>query len=89
MNDGEAFGFAKHQVTPFNIQTPDGETLYAWHILPTDVYARNEKAIREEGRPSDRPVEDFTKTVPFNLLTSKDEPPAEVLVSCTYTLVQV
>lgn len=86
VNDGEAFGFAKHQVTPFNIRTPDGETLYAWHILPTDVYAGNEKAIREEERPFDRPVDDFTKTVPFQLLKSTETLPARVLISCMSTL---
>lgn len=85
VNDGEAFGFSKHQVTPFNIRTPDGETLYAWHILPTDVYARNEKDIRDENRPHDRPVDDFTKTVPFALLTSNDPTPSRVLVSCMST----
>lgn len=83
LNDGEAFGFAEHQVTPFNLRTPDGENLYAWHILPTDVYARNEKQILEEERPSDRPIDDFTTTVPFRLLTSNDASPARVLVSCT------
>jgi len=81
----EAFGFAKHQVTPFNLRTPDGETLFAWHILPTDVYARHEKALRAEDRPHG-PVDDFTATSAFSLLTGDDPAPAKLVVTCkTYS----
>lgn len=82
LNAPESFGFAKHQVTPFNLRTPDGETLYAWHVLPVDVYARNEKALREEQRPHG-PVDDLTQTSAFRLLTAKDAEPARVVVTCT------
>jgi len=78
----EAFGFAKNQVTPFNIQTPDGETLFAWHILPTDVYARHESVLRAEDRPQG-PVADITDTKPFRLLTAEESAPARVVVTCT------
>ncbi|KAK5110260.1 hypothetical protein LTR62_006113 [Meristemomyces frigidus] len=71
LNDPEAYGFAPNQVTPFNLRTADGEVLYAWHVLPLDVYTRNEKALRAEERPH-RPVEDFTKTSAFRLLTEDD-----------------
>jgi len=77
----EAFGFAKNQVTPFNIQTPDGETLFAWHVLPADVYARHENELRGEERPQG-PVEDITKTRAFQLLTTDDPSPARVVVTC-------
>ena len=80
LNDGEAFGFAKNQVTPFNIHTPDGETLYAWHVLPLDIYARHEDTLRGERRP-DGPVSDFTQTTAFRLLTQ--DPTARVVVNCT------
>ena len=83
LNNPEKFGFAKNQVTPFNIQTPDGETLYAWHILPLDVYSRHEHTLRKEERPH-APVRDFTKTTAFKLLTSKDLAPAKVVVACMY-----
>lgn len=82
LNDPEEFGFAKHQVTPFNLDTPDGETLYAWHILPLDVYTRNEKSIREETRQSG-PIRDFVETNAFRLLTSNQPEPARVVVNCT------
>jgi len=77
----EAFGFAKNQVTPFNIRTPDGETLFAWHVLPSDVYARNEKLIRGEERAHGT-VHDFTETNAFRLLTGNDPSPARVVVTC-------
>ncbi|KAK4547159.1 hypothetical protein LTR36_001380 [Oleoguttula mirabilis] len=80
LNKPEAFGFAERQVTPFSLQTPDGETLYAWHILPVDVYARNERALRDEERP-DGPAEDFTATSAFRLLTADEPEPAKVVVT--------
>jgi hypothetical protein len=71
-------------VTPFAIPTPDGETLYAWHILPIDAYLRNEKALSEDSRPQG-PVEDFTTTLPFSLLSSTS-PPARVVINCELSL---
>ena len=79
VDDTEAFGFAKNQVTPFNVTTPDGEVLYAWHILPIDVYLRNEHSLRKE-RHAGGLVDDITKTLGFQLLTSRDQ---RVIVSCT------
>ncbi|KAI7343836.1 alpha/beta-hydrolase [Hortaea werneckii] len=81
LSDPEQFGFSKNQVTPFNLPTPDGETLYAWHILPLDVYTRNERSIQEEIRRRDGPVDDFTKTNPFHLLTTNDPHPARVIIN--------
>lgn len=80
LSNGEAYGFAKHQVTPFNLTTPDGETLYAWHVLPINVYTSNEKTILSEER-SAGPVEDFTKTSAFHYLAQGD---AKVVVTCTF-----
>jgi abhydrolase domain-containing protein 12 len=33
----EIFGFLHNQVTPFSIESDSG-TLYAWHILPIELY---------------------------------------------------
>ncbi|KAL8775114.1 MAG: hypothetical protein Q9209_000593 [Squamulea sp. 1 TL-2023] len=44
----ETFGFLRNQVAPFSIQTPDNESLYAWLVVPLQLYARNERALREE-----------------------------------------
>ncbi|KAI5370226.1 Putative alpha/beta hydrolase-1 [Septoria linicola] len=81
VHDGTPHGFASNQVTPFNLSTADGETLYAWHILPLDQYARHEKAIRAEQRPLDGPVPDFTQTTAFKVLRSNQPTPARVVVS--------
>ncbi|GAB1726036.1 hypothetical protein NU195Hw_g5467t1 [Hortaea werneckii] len=81
LSDPEQFGFSKNQVTPFSLPTPDGETLYAWHILPLDLYTRNEKSIQDEVRRRDAPVDDFTKTKPFHLLTTNDPQPARVIIN--------
>jgi abhydrolase domain-containing protein 12 len=80
IDNAEQFGFAKNQVTPFHIPTPDGETLYAWHVLPIDAYMHHEKALGKVERPHGSAA-DFTKTLPFQLLTSKQHP-ARVVVNC-------
>ncbi|KAF1958908.1 alpha/beta-hydrolase [Byssothecium circinans] len=41
----EEFGFAKGQVTPFWLDTSDGEKLFCWHVLPLDVYLENESEL--------------------------------------------
>ncbi|KAF2486745.1 Alpha/Beta hydrolase protein [Neohortaea acidophila] len=74
IDNGERFGFAKGQVTPFSIHTADGETLYAWHVLPIDAYARNEEVLRKEAGS----IGDFSNTHAFHLLTSSE---AKVVVS--------
>ncbi|KAM3418918.1 hypothetical protein BST61_g4876 [Cercospora zeina] len=81
VHDGAAHGFAPSQVTPFNLSTPDGETLYAWHILPLDQYTRHESAILNDDRRRDGPVDDFTATTAYKLLTASAAPPARVVVS--------
>ncbi|GAM89401.1 hypothetical protein ANO11243_074390 [Dothideomycetidae sp. 11243] len=42
------FGFAPNQVHPFTLPTPDGEKLYAWHVLPLDVYAKHRTALQQD-----------------------------------------
>ncbi|KAL9025371.1 MAG: hypothetical protein Q9196_005789 [Gyalolechia fulgens] len=72
-NIPEQFGFLRNQVQPFNISTPDGEVLYAWHVLPIAKYTTNEKAL-VNGR-DDQAAR--TSTIALDLL-SKD--PASRLV---------
>lgn len=79
LHNGERFGFAKNQVTPFNIATADGETLFAWHILPLNVYAQNDKALLAEERPHGQCVEDITTSLAFRLLKSDED--ARVVIS--------
>ncbi|MCJ1391027.1 hypothetical protein MMC18_003888 [Xylographa bjoerkii] len=45
LNEPEQWGFLKNQVQTFNLTTPDGEVLYAWHIVPVSLYSKNQKAL--------------------------------------------
>ncbi|OPB44214.1 Alpha/beta hydrolase [Trichoderma guizhouense] len=45
INAPVGWGFAKNQVTPFGLQTSDGETIYAWHIMPLPLYLQHETTV--------------------------------------------
>ncbi|KAF3172132.1 hypothetical protein EYR41_000625 [Orbilia oligospora] len=66
----EQLGFASNEITPFYLNTPDGERLFAWHILPHEVYARHRDELlrRDVGL-----VEDITQTLGFKLLKEDEE----------------
>lgn len=65
----EQWGFLHNQVTPFTLPTTDGETLHAWHILPLELYRRNEDELLAE---SSGTTEDIKKRLSFKLL--RDDP---------------
>ncbi|KAK2766685.1 Monoacylglycerol lipase abhd12 [Arachnomyces sp. PD_36] len=77
VNDVESYGFLKHQVQPFNLTTPDEETLYAWHMLPLHLCLEQEAALVED--PPSGPASNITQTAAFNLLASN--PRARVVLS--------
>lgn len=70
LNIPEQWGFLHNQVTPFALNTPDGETLHAWHILPLGLYRRNEQKILEE--PSGL-APDFNQRLASELLRGDPE----------------
>lgn len=74
VNLPESFGFAAHQVTPFNISTPDSEILYAWHILPLASVAANRDALAAPDK--------FDQSLPLRLL--KDDEKARVVINCEF-----
>jgi len=76
INQPEQFGFAKNQVTPFNITTPDHETIYAWHVLPIGLYARHESELLQQ--PSGH-AEDVTRMKAFELL--RQDPEARLVIN--------
>lgn len=76
VNKPESFGFAAHQVTPFNVSTPDSEVLYAWHILPLATVASNRDTLAA--------ADPFDQTLPLQLL--KSDPQARVVVNCESSL---
>ncbi|KAB2569073.1 Protein bem46 [Lasiodiplodia theobromae] len=73
----QAYGFAKNQVTAFNVSTQDNEVLYAWHVLPLNVYEEHESELSQE--PSGSPDGDFTKTKAFELLAN--DPDARLILN--------
>ncbi|KAL8964608.1 MAG: hypothetical protein Q9183_004338, partial [Haloplaca sp. 2 TL-2023] len=76
LNVPESFGFLRNQVTPFRIKTPDnGGEVYAWHILPIELYRQHESTLLSE--PSGRISEMSTRTA-FRLL--RDDPDALLVI---------
>jgi abhydrolase domain-containing protein 12 len=75
LNTPEAFGFLRNQVTPFGIRSSSGETLYAWHILPIELYRKNELALLAE--PSGYSSDIMTRHA-FELL--RDDPEARLII---------
>lgn len=72
VDEPESFGFAKGQVRPFNLSTPDGEVLYGWHILPINIYAQHEPDLGSAD-----------PTINSRTLLEND-PNARVIVNCTF-----
>jgi abhydrolase domain-containing protein 12 len=75
LNVPEIFGFLKNQVTPFSIKTSDGEHLYAWHILPVELYRKHELPLIAEPTGF---VSDITSRLAFQLL--RDNPDARLII---------
>ena len=71
----ESFGFLRGQTTPFYIKSSDGGSLYAWHILPLELYRQHESALVTE--PSGLAF-DFTSRLAFKLL--RDDPDARLVI---------
>ncbi|KAJ4309722.1 hypothetical protein N0V94_008792 [Neodidymelliopsis sp. IMI 364377] len=75
VNVPEQWGFLRNQVTPFQLKTPDGETLHAWHILPLETYRQHQDDLRHE--PTGL-CENIEKRLSFKLL--RDDPTAQLIV---------
>lgn len=84
MNQPESFGFAKSQITPFNLSTSDGETLYGWHVLPLDVYAKNQATIVSKGVEA-KEANDPTTLREYALDLLRRDPEARVVINCAST----
>ncbi|KGO70585.1 hypothetical protein PITC_051790 [Penicillium italicum] len=75
LNVPETFGFLKNQVTPFSIRTTDGECLYAWHILPVELYRKHQMPLIEEPVGF---VSDIKSRLAFQLL--REDPDARLIL---------
>lgn len=75
LNVPELFGFLHNQVTPFSFESTNGQRLYAWHILPVELYRKHEQELISE---SSGFVDDFASRVAFKLL--RDDPEARLVI---------
>ncbi|KAG8529165.1 uncharacterized protein KY384_005800 [Bacidia gigantensis] len=75
LNVPESFGFLRGQVTPFSIKSPDGQSLFAWHILPVELYRQHEADLVAEPAGF---VSDSTSRAAFNLL--RNDPDARLVI---------
>ena len=75
LNVPERFGFLRGQTTPFAIKSSTGGSLYAWHILPVELYRQNETTLIVE--PSGF-ASDIASRFAFKLL--HDDPDARLVV---------
>jgi abhydrolase domain-containing protein 12 len=75
LNVPETFGFLRNQVTPFSIRTTDGEQLYAWHILPMELYRKHQMSLIEEPVGF---VSDIRSRLGFQLL--REDPEARLIL---------
>ncbi|KAF2771256.1 abhydrolase domain-containing protein [Teratosphaeria nubilosa] len=75
LNVPEIFGFLYNQVTPFYIRSAGGQSLYAWHVLPVELYRRHEQELVSE--PSGL-ASDISSRFAFGLL--RDDPDARLVI---------
>ncbi|KAK7202834.1 Alpha/Beta hydrolase protein [Myxozyma melibiosi] len=74
----ETSGFAKNQVAPFWLETPDGEKLFGWHILPIDAYELNRARLRAI-EPSKDEI-DANELAKVHLSILREDPHARVII---------
>ncbi|KAJ5996369.1 hypothetical protein N7522_008029 [Penicillium canescens] len=73
----EQFGFLRTQVQPFNLVTPDNETIYGWHLIPLHLCHEHEEELMENAASG--PADDYTQTIAFKLLAN--DPNSRVVVN--------
>jgi len=71
LNVPETIGLLKNQVTAFSIETCEGKQLYAWHILPVEMYHEHELPLTTEPMGC---VSDIMTRLTFQLLGEDPEP---------------
>lgn len=67
------------QVTPFFLDTPDGESVYIWHIAPLPLYLQHEDQLSSQPPGV---ASDITSSETFKLL--KQDPEAKVIITRMY-----
>jgi abhydrolase domain-containing protein 12 len=67
----------ENQVQPFSITTPDGQVLFAWHILPLALYTKHEALLTQEPAGLAEKIEN---TAAFRLLVT--DPESRLVIYC-------
>lgn len=69
--------YLENQVTPFFLDTPDGEKIFAWHVLPLGLYKahRDDLVKQPDGIP-----ENVLQSEGIKLLMS--DPEARLIIHC-------
>jgi hypothetical protein len=73
---------SENQITPFTLATADGESLYAWHILPLPLYSRHEDELSAQVSEHSTNIEE---SLNFKLLS--EDPDARLLIYCKFLFV--
>jgi len=63
-----------------NIFTPDGEKLYAWHVLPLGLYAQHEEMLSQQ--PMDGIKTPIEERGALKLL---QQPDTRLVINCEYS----
>ncbi|OCT46070.1 hypothetical protein CLCR_00472 [Cladophialophora carrionii] len=79
LNNTEQFGFIHHQIQPFTITTSDNVSLFAWHILPTHLYCKHERALKAQPDFGLKPFQVASQSVGLQLLLN--DPHATAVVA--------
>jgi hypothetical protein len=70
---------SENQVKAFKIKTLDGQTLYAWHILPRSLYAKYESELLNEKSSS---TDDFNTNLAYKLLVGNLD--SKLIINCMF-----
>lgn len=82
VGNSEAYTLIENQVTPFYIDTEDGEKIFAWHVLPLGLYARHRDELVEEPTGV---VKEFVDSKALQLI--RNDPEARLVIHCKPTLI--
>lgn len=72
----------ENQVTPFYLDTADGEKIFAWHVLPLGLY----KAHRDQLVKQDDGIKSDLLFDSENIKLLMNDPEARLIIHCMYSL---
>jgi len=68
-------------VAPFFLKTPDGEEIFAWHVLPLGLYKEHRESLAKQNTGLiTNPLESE------NIKLLMADPEARLIIHCMYTI---